>query len=102
MVKLSKLFLAINCGFYFSALPVIALVVFVVYVMTGHTLTAERVFVTLGLFMALRAGFTLFFSLGIMYTKESSVSEKRLQVTIFLFSNFGCLNCCNSSAIFEN
>lgn len=83
MVKLSKLFLAINCGFYFSALPVIALVVFVVYVMSGHALTAERVFVTLGLFMAVRVCFFLFFSLGVMYTKESSVSEKRLQVTYF-------------------
>ena len=82
VVKFSSLFRAINCGFYFSALPVIALVVFVVYVMTGNTLTAERVFVVLGLFMAVRVSFTLFFSLGIMYTKESSVSEKRLQVII--------------------
>ena len=85
MVKYSALFRAINSGFYFSALPVIALVVFVVYVMTGHTLNAERVFVVLGLFMAVRANFTLFFSLGMMYTKESSVSEKRLQVTISFF-----------------
>lgn len=85
MVKYSGVFRAINSGFYLSALPIIALVVFVVYVMTGHTLTAERVFVVLGLFMAVRVGFTLFFSLGMMYLKESSVSEKRLQVTTFSF-----------------
>lgn len=86
MVKYSGVFRAINCGFYLSALPIIALVVFVVYVMTGHTLTAERVFVVLGLFLAVRASFTLFFSLGMMYLKESSVSEKRLQVPVTTFS----------------
>ena len=94
MVKYAALFRAINSGFYFAALPVIALVVFVVYVTTGHTLTAERVFVVLGLFMAVRVSFTLFFAMGMMYIKESSVSEKRLQVTL-LFSNFGSLSCLN-------
>jgi len=88
MVKYATLFRAINSGFYMAAQPVIALVVFVVYVMTGHTLTAERVFVVLGLFVAVRVNFTLFFSMGIMYLKESSVSEKRLQVT-----RLNCHNC---------
>lgn len=80
MVKLSAFFRAINSGFYLSALSIIALVVFTVYVMTGHTLTAERVFVVLGLFMAVRVSFVLFCSLAVMYGKESSVSEKRVQV----------------------
>ncbi|KAL9972704.1 hypothetical protein ACROYT_G019064 [Oculina patagonica] len=79
MVKFSAFFRAINSGFFFAALAIISLVVFTVYVMTGNTLTAERVFVVLGLFMAVRTGFTVFFAMGMMYLKESSVSEKRLQ-----------------------
>lgn len=81
MVKFSAFFRAINSGFFFAALAIISLVVFTVYVMTGNTLTAERVFVVLGLFMAVRTGFTVFFAMGMMYLKESSVSEKRLQVS---------------------
>lgn len=87
MVKFSAFFRAINSGFYLSALALIALVVFTVYVLTGNTLTAERVFVVLGLFMAVRASFTLFFFLAVMYFKESSVSEKRLQVNISHLQN---------------
>ena len=79
-VKLTSFFRAINGAFYLSALSVVNLVVFTTFVMTGHTLTAERVFVVLGLFMSVRVCFTLFFSLGVMYLKEASVSEKRLQV----------------------
>ena len=80
MVKHTSFYRAINCAFYHSALAIISLVVFTVYVMTGHILTAERVFVVLGLLMAVRVCFTLFFSLGVMYLKESAVSEKRVQV----------------------
>ena len=48
--------------------------------MTGHILTAEKLFFVLGLFMGVRACFTSFFNMGVMYVKEASVSEKRLQV----------------------
>ncbi|CAH3114175.1 unnamed protein product [Pocillopora meandrina] len=84
MVKHTSFYRAINCAFYHSALAIISLVVFTVYVMTGHILTAERVFVVLGLLMAVRVCFTLFFSLGVMYLKESAVSEKRVQAFLEL------------------
>ncbi|XP_022806581.1 multidrug resistance-associated protein 4-like [Stylophora pistillata] len=84
MVKGTSFYRAINCAFYLSALAIISLVVFTVYVMTGHILTAEKVFVVLGLLMAVRVCFTLFFSLGVMYLKESAVSEKRLQAFLEL------------------
>ena len=87
MVKFSSFFRAINGALYISAMTIISLVVFTVYVMTGHTLTAERVFVVLGLFNGVKAPFTLFFSLAVMYVKESSVSEKRLQVKISFLHN---------------
>lgn len=80
MVKLTAFFRSINSALYLSALAIINLVVFTVYVMTGHMLTAQRVFVVLGLFMAVRACVTLFFPLAVMFLKESSVSEKRVQV----------------------
>ena len=82
-MKFTSFFRAINGTFYLSALPVVNLVVFTTFVMTGHTLTAERVFVVLGLFMSVRVCFTSFFSFGVMYLKEASVSEKRLQVRTF-------------------
>lgn len=84
MVKHTSFYRAINCAFYHSALAIISLVVFTVYVMTGHILTAERVFVVLGLLMAVRVCFTLFFSFGVMYLKESAVSEKRVQAFLEL------------------
>ena len=74
---------AVNGAFYNSALAVISFVVFTTYVMTQHTITPERVFVVLGLFLSVRVCFTLFFSLGVMYLKEATVSEKRLQVMLF-------------------
>ncbi|CAH3112435.1 unnamed protein product [Porites lobata] len=72
-------FRAINGAFYISALAVISFVVFTTYVMTEHTITPERVFVVLGLFLSVRVCFTLFFSLGIMNVREASVTEKRIQ-----------------------
>lgn len=51
--------------------------------MTEHTITPERVFVVLGLFLSVRVCFTLFFSLGIMNVREASVTEKRIQVKLF-------------------
>ena len=52
--------------------------------MTEHTITPERVFVVLGLFLSVRVCFTLFFSLGIMNVREASVTEKRIQVNLFV------------------
>ena len=83
VVKYTSFFHAINGAFYVSSQPVITLAVFTTYVLTDHALTAERVFVVLGLFMAVRVCFTLFFPRGVMFLRESSVSEKRLQVRMF-------------------
>ena len=51
--------------------------------MMEHTITPERVFVVLGLFLSVRVCFTLFFSMGIMNVREASVTEKRIQVKLF-------------------
>ena len=82
-MKLTSFFRAINGALYFSGLSVVNFVVFTTFVLTGHTLTAERVVVVLGLFMSVRVCFLSFFSRGVMYLKEASVSEKRLQVRTF-------------------
>ncbi|XP_068702097.1 ATP-binding cassette sub-family C member 4-like isoform X3 [Montipora foliosa] len=79
LIKFSSFFRAVNGALYFSALPLVYLVVFTTFVMTGHTLTVERLFVVLGLFFSVRDCTTVFFSVSVMYLKEGSVSEKRLQ-----------------------
>ena len=82
-MKFSAFFRAINGALFVSMQSLISLVVFTTYVMTDHVLTAKRVFVVLGLFMSVRTCFTVFFSNAVMDLKEASVSEKRLQVSVF-------------------
>ena len=81
-MKFSAFVRAINGALYVSTQSIISLVVFTTYVMTDHVLTAERVFVVLGLFLSVRVSFSLFFSNAVMYLKEASVSETRLQVWV--------------------
>ncbi|XP_068719286.1 ATP-binding cassette sub-family C member 4-like [Montipora capricornis] len=78
-IKFSAFFRAIHGALYLCAISVVNLLVFATYTMTGHILTAEKLFFVLGLFMGVRSCFTSLFNMGVMYVKEASVSEKRLQ-----------------------
>ncbi|XP_044176120.1 ATP-binding cassette sub-family C member 4-like isoform X1 [Acropora millepora] len=78
-LKFASFFRAINGALYLCATALINLLVFSTYVASGRTLNAELLFFVVGLFMAIRASFIIFFGNGVMYLKQASVSEKRLQ-----------------------
>ncbi len=73
---------AINLSIYFVASRIILFVCFVTFVLTGHTLNAEAVFVTMALFNTLRLTMTWFFPQSISLGAESMISCKRIQVNI--------------------
>ena len=81
-LKFASFFRSINGALYLCALALVYLLIFSTYVATGHTLNAKVLFFVVGLFMAIRACFIIFFSNGVMHLKETSVSEKRLQVGV--------------------
>ena len=80
-VKRSSFIRAITAASYQFIIPVICLVVFITYVMTGHILTTRKLFVVLGLFNLSRNVLTVFFPSAVMALKVASVSEERLQVS---------------------
>ncbi len=56
------------------------LAMFVTYVRAGNTLTSEKVFTVIGIFMSARVVMTIFVPSSIMFLKEGGVSMKRIQV----------------------
>ncbi len=73
---------AINLSIFFVASPMILFVCFVTFVLTGHTLNAEAVFVTMALFNTLRFTTTLYLPQSISLSAELMISCERIQVNI--------------------
>ena len=86
-LKFASFFRAINGALYLCAIALVNLLIFSTYVATGRTLNAKVLFFVVGLFMASRSSFIIFFSNGVMYLKQASVSEKRLQVLWLIWIN---------------
>ena len=86
-LKFASFFRAINGALFLCAIALVNLLVFSTYVATGHKLNAEVLFFVVGLFMAIRPSFIIFFGNGVMYLKQASVSEKRLQVLWLIWNN---------------
>ena len=59
-----------------------SLAMFVTYVLTGNTLTSEKVFTVVGIFVSARVVLTIFVPSSIMFLKEGGVSMKRIQVRV--------------------
>ena len=78
----------LNCGYakastfvlFFSSAKLIAFLTFLVFVLQGHTLRSEQVFVALGLINPVRLTLTLFVPFAIQMMSETSVTMARLQV----------------------
>ena len=62
-----------------------SMAMFVTYVLTGHTLTSEKVFTVIGIFTSARVVMTIFVPNSIMFLKEGGVSMKRIQVCMKFF-----------------
>jgi uncharacterized membrane protein YdfJ with MMPL/SSD domain len=79
-IKRTSRFRALNASIFIIAIPIMTLAMFVTYVSTGNTLTSEKVFTVIGIFMSARVVMTIFVPSSIMFLKEGGVSMKRIQV----------------------
>ncbi|CAG7731096.1 unnamed protein product [Allacma fusca] len=70
---------ALNMSLFFTSSKVIVFLTLLLYVLLGHHLTAELVFVTLALYNNVRLVMTLFFPLAVAMLAETKVSVTRLE-----------------------
>lgn len=78
---------ALILGPFLVSTKFVIFLTFVVFVYTGGTLTAEKVFVTISLYQAVRLSTTLFIPFAIQFISETRVTIKRLEVSSCIF---GC------------
>ena len=71
-------------SFFFSSSVLVTFVTFMTYVLTGETLTAQKVFTCLSLFNSVRIVMALFFPIAITLMNEGRVSIERIQVSVSL------------------
>ncbi|CAG2178982.1 unnamed protein product, partial [Oppiella nova] len=79
-IRGSTLLRALNISISIISDKVIVFTIFIVYVLIGEHLSAEKVFVTMAIFNTIRLTMTFFFPNMIGYAAEIYVSCKRVQV----------------------
>lgn len=67
---------------FFASSKIIVFVTFTVYVLTGNTITASTVFVTVSLYGTIKLTVTLFFPLAVERLSETLVSIGRIKVRL--------------------
>ena len=65
---------------FFSSGKMMVFLVFITYILLGNTITAEKVFIAIGLFNPVRLVMHLFIPFAIQMMAESRVTLKRIQV----------------------
>lgn len=83
-VELRSFIWSINMALYYSSSKVILLITFLVFLILGHQLNAENVFVTMALLNIVRQSMTFFFPYSIMGIGETLTSIKRLEKFLLL------------------
>ena len=71
---------AFKISFFFTASRLIQLVTFLVFGLTGDSITAEKAFLVVSMFNTVRLSMTLFFPMAISQLRELRASIKRIQV----------------------
>ena len=69
-------------GPFFVSAKLISLAVFVAYSLNGGDMLPDLVFITIGLFQAVRLATTLFIPFAITFSMETRVTIKRAEVKI--------------------
>ena len=75
-----------NAMFYLATIPVVSAAMFIPYVMTGHTLTSEKVFTIVAIISSVNVVTSVFVPKSITGFKESGVSLHRIRVGFLLFT----------------
>ncbi|CAG2180046.1 unnamed protein product, partial [Oppiella nova] len=83
-IRGSTLLRALNISISIISAKVIIFTIFIVYVLIGEHLSAEKVFVTMAIFNTIRLTMTSFFPYMIGYAAEIYVSCKRVQKFLLL------------------
>lgn len=84
-IRMSNYIRALILGPFLVSTKFVIFLTFVVFVYTGGTLTAEKVFVTISLYQAVRLSTTLFIPFAIQFISETRVTIKRLEVSSCTF-----------------
>ena len=79
MVQAASRYRAMNEAIFYATNVSVAIVVFVVHVLTGHELTTHDVFTTLTLINVVQFTMTKFFAYSVMSCSECYVSVQRIQ-----------------------
>jgi ATP-binding cassette subfamily C (CFTR/MRP) protein 4 len=80
MIRKTSRLRAINMSLFYTSSKIVIFLTLLTYVLTGNSLTAEKVFVTLSLYNNVRLIMTLFFPNGVSQLAEALVSITRIQV----------------------
>lgn len=72
---------ALILGPFLVSTKFVIFLTFVVFVYTGGTMTAEKVFMTISLYQAVRLSTTLFIPFAFQFLSEARVTTNRLQVS---------------------
>ena len=80
-VKKGAYIRALILGPFFVSVKLIIFLTFVTYTYTEHYMSAEKVFVTIGLYQAIRLSTMLFIPFGIQFAAETRVTCKRIKVS---------------------
>ena len=84
VIQKSCFFKAFNMCFFFTSSRIVMAIIFLTYVLMGDILTAEKAFLTLGLFNVVRLSMCMFFPNAIALMSESLISIKRIQDFLLL------------------
>lgn len=81
VIKKTSYYRAFNFSFFIVSSRLIMLAILTPYVLSGSSITAEKIFLTLALYNTTRLSMTLFFPFAISFGSEAVVSIKRIRVT---------------------
>ena len=98
VIKKTCNFRAFKISFFFTASRLIQLVTFLVFGLTGNSVTAENAFLVVSMFNTVRLSMTLFFPMALSQLREVRASVRRIQVikgglttfTAFLYRTSSC------------
>ena len=74
---------SVNAMFYLSTIPLVSAAMFIPYVVSGHTLTSEKVFTVVAIISSVNVVTSVFVPRSITAFKESGVSLHRIGVGSF-------------------
>ncbi|CAB4030992.1 multidrug resistance-associated 4-like [Paramuricea clavata] len=77
---------AVNAMFYLATIPLVSAAMFIPYVLTGHTLSSEKMFTVVSIISSVNVVTSVFVPRSIISLRESGVSLERIRVCVLYVS----------------